>query len=244
MSSFSHWQCSSLFKSTPWSVVAAAGHSKSTAQHAALEKLCGLYWRPLFVYVLRRVRKEDLAQDLTQSFFEKLLSGRSLEMADPARGRFRTFLINAFNWHLANEYRSSRAQKRGGQSQSFALGTGETEEIADHQSLTAEQLFDREWALALLKVAMNRLRDEQSSHIKLQQFELLKVFLSGDRVEGGYQNVAERLQLNESAARMAVSRLRSRYRELLREEILGTVASREDVDDEIRHMFAVLSLPS
>lgn len=232
-----------MFESTPWSAVVAAGQLNPALQNVALERLCQLYWRPLYTYVRRRIQDADLAQDLTQSFFESLLSGNALRLADPARGRFRTFLIHALNWHLANENRDKQTVKRGGRNQTFAVDFSEVQAIADHHSLTAEQLFDRDWAMALLNLAMLRLRDEQSSPQKLEHFEQLKVFLSGDRVEGGYQQVAQRLGMSEASARMAASRLRARYREILREEILATVASSQDIDDEIRHMFAVLSLP-
>lgn len=208
----------------------------------ALEKLCSLYWPPLYAYAHAKVRQIHLAQDLTQSFFERLLSGSSLRMADPARGRFRTFLVQAFDWHLANEFRVGKAAKRGGNLQILAFDfSTHNSELADNKSLTGEQVFERKWALTLLKLTMDRLRSEQIDMGKLEQFEELKCFLAGDGPVDGYATVCSKLNMREPAARMAVSRLRTRYRELIREEIQRTVVSKQDVDDEILHLFRALS---
>lgn len=231
-----------LFDSTPWSQVLAAGDSCHANNRQSLEALCAMYWPPLHGYVRRKVRDPHLAQDLTQSFFERLLSGRSLKLADPARGRFRSFLIQAFEWHLANEFREGRAAKRGGDIQIFPLDfSSSSVELADETNLSPEQVFDREWALTLLNQTMSRLETDQQEAQKGEQFSRLKGFLSGGDQPGGYAAVCGLLGMTESAARMAVSRLRSRYRELLREEILRTVASSQDVDDELRHLFQAIS---
>jgi RNA polymerase sigma-70 factor (ECF subfamily) len=241
-SSASEVQRAGLFDSTPWSEVLAAGDSTHLSNRSALEKLCLVYWPPLHSYVCRKVRDSHLAQDLTQSFFERLLAGKSLKLADPARGRFRSFLIQAFEWHLANEFREGRAAKRGGDVLIFPLDfSSNSLELADETSLTPEQAFERDWALTLLNLSMQRLQAEQSERARSQQFERLKAFLIGDGPAGGYATVCMDLNLSEPAARMAVSRLRTRYRELLREEILKTVASSQDVDDEIRQLFRALS---
>ena len=142
---------SGLFDSTPWSEVVAAGDSKHVSNRSALEKLCLIYWPPLYAYVRRKVRDQHLAQDLTQSFFERLLAGKSLKLADPARGRFRSFLIQAFEWHLANEFCEGRAAKRGGNIQVFPLDFSSTSsELTDDSGLSAEQIFEREWAVQYL----------------------------------------------------------------------------------------------
>lgn len=231
-----------LFDSTPWSKVLAAGDSRHASQRTALQSLCTAYWPALHHYVRRKVKDVHLAQDLTQSFFERLLAGKSLKLADPARGRFRSFLIQAFEWHLANEFREGRAIKRGGDVQIFPLDfSSGSFELADDGSLSAEELFDREWALTLLNQTMARLEVEQGASQKKSQFEVLKGYLTGAERLGGYVEVSKTLGMTEPAARMAVSRLRTRYRELLREEILRTVASSQDVDDEILHLFRVIS---
>lgn len=233
---------SGLFSSTPWSEVLAAANSRHGANRSALEKLCTAYWPPLHAYVRRKIRDSHLAQDLTQSFFERLLAGKFLKLADPARGRFRSFLLQAFEWHLANEFREGRAAKRGGAIRLFPLDfSSASSEIADDGELSAEQLFEREWALTLLNQTIQRLQEEQYTANKLQQFETLKVFLVGDGPVRSYASVCTSIGLTESAARMAVSRLRNRYREILRDEILKTVASTQDVDDEIKCLFRAVS---
>jgi len=232
-----------LFDSTPWSEVLAAGDSKHVSNRSALEKLCAVYWPPLHGYACRKVTDLHLAQDLTQSFFERLLRGNSLKLADPARGRFRSFLLQAFEWHLANEFREGRAAKRGGAVQLFPLDfSSNNSTLADDQSLTAEQFFEREWALTLLSLTMDRLKSEQTEAQKRVLFEALKRFLIGGRSSEGYVDVCANLGMSEPAARMAVIRLRTRYREILREEILRTVTSSQDVDDEIRHLFKAISV--
>ena len=232
-----------LFDSTAWSEVRAAGDSQHVSNRSSLEWLCSVYWPPLHSYVRRKVRDQHLAQDLTQSFFQRLLAGKTLKLADPARGRFRSFLIQAFEWHLANEFRESRAAKRGGGVQIFPLDfSSNSVELADDGHLSPEQAFERDWAMTLLNQTMQRLQAEQFESRKGQQFERLKSFLIGDGPDGGYSVVCTELNLSEPAARMAVSRLRIRYRELLRQEILRTVASSQDVEDEIRHLFRAITL--
>ena len=202
-----------------------------------------IYWPPLHAYVRRKVRDQHLAQDLTQSFFERLLVGKSLKLADPARGRFRSFLVQAFEWHLANEFREGRAAKRGGNVQVFPLDfSSSSSELTDDNSMSAEQIFEREWALTLLNLTIQRLEAEQKEPAKRDQFQILKSFLIDSGQAGGYAAVCTNIGLSEAAARMAVSRLRSRYREILREEILRTVASSQDVDDEINCLFRAISL--
>jgi RNA polymerase sigma-70 factor (ECF subfamily) len=229
------------FDSTPWSVVIAAGEPGNASRRESLETLCSIYWTPLYVYVLRKVSDDHLAQDLTQSFFERLLAGKSLRLADPARGRFRTFLIKAFEWHLANEFREGRAAKRGGKIQLFSMNFPTAFTVMpDNKCLTAEA-FEQQWARSLLSYALERLAAEQKTQENGEQFETLKKFLGGASSEGGYADACKILQVSESAARMAVSRLRGRFRELIREEILRTVTSVQDVDDEIRLLFRALS---
>ncbi|MBL8814903.1 MAG: sigma-70 family RNA polymerase sigma factor [Planctomyces sp.] len=237
-----HLVQSGLFDSTPWSAVLAAGNSQHASNRSSLEALCSIYWPPLHAYVRRKVADVHLAQDLTQSFFARLLKGSSLRLADPARGRFRTFLIQAFEWHLANEFRERNALKRGGAVQTFPLDFSSSgHEPMDDSSLSAEQAFERDWAVTLLSQTMQRLKSEHADADRITQFETLKVFLTGEGPAGGYASICSELNLSEPAARMAVSRLRSRYRELLKDEIQKTVASSQDVDDEIQHLFRALN---
>jgi len=232
-----------MFEITPWSDVLTAGDAGNPSQRDALGKLCEVYWPPLHAYICRKISDPHLAQDLTQSFFCRILSKGTLRFADPARGRFRTFLLQAFEWHLANEFREDRAAKRGGKTKTFPTAfLKDTVPGSQDTGLTAEQLFERDWALTLLRVTMERLREEHSDGLQIRRFDLLKNFLMGQERTAGYSAVCDELEMTEAAARMAVSRLRARYREIIREEILRTVASSQDVDDEIRQLFRALSL--
>jgi RNA polymerase sigma-70 factor (ECF subfamily) len=228
------------FATTHWSLVLAAGERGSAESERALEMLCRAYWPPLYVYARRRVADVHQAQDLTQGFFARLLEKKFLADADPGRGRFRAFLITAFKHYLSKEWDQARAQKRGGGRVSFPL------DFAWHEShsgvaaadLSAEQLYERQWAITLLDRVMRRLQREMERAGKGRQFQALKELIGGSQ-ETSYQTVAAELGINEAAARMAASRLRGRYRELLRDEIVQTVSTPEEIDDEVRHLFAV-----
>ena len=231
------------FATTNWSLVLTVGQRASAESDAALEKLCRSYWPPLYAYVRRRVSDIHEAHDLTQAFFEQLLAKRYLADVDPGRGRFRAFLLTAFKHFLSREWDKLRAQKRGGGRTRLSL------DFAAHDSsvtfepaeeLTADQLYERQWAITLLDRVMRRLQREVERNGKGHQFQVLKEHLvnSGGQT---YSGVAEELGLSESAARMAVSRMRARYRELLRYEIAQTVSSPEDIDDEIGRLFSTFA---
>lgn len=226
------------FASTQWSLVLAARARDDDASEHALQQLCLAYWPPLFAYARRRVTNLHEAQDLTQAFFERLLEKHYLADADPQRGRFRAFLITAFRNFLSKERDRAQAQKRGaGRTRlaiDFSAEAGRTLEPAD--ALTAERIYEREWAITLLQRVMRRLQREMERDGRGLQFAVLKPFLAGAG-SGEYGPAASRLRMTGPAVRMAVSRLRSRYRDLLREEIAHTVCSPDDVDDEVRHLF-------
>jgi RNA polymerase sigma-70 factor (ECF subfamily) len=226
------------FATTHWSLVLAAGNGKHEESSRALEKLCRAYWPPLYAYVRRRVNDVHEAQDLTQAFFERLLEKEYLADADPDRGRFRSFLIIAFKRFLSKEHDKATALKRGGNQLTFTVDFESQDknwgELRDN--LTAEQIYERQWAVTLLARVMDRLQREMERSGKSQQFHLLKAFIGGAD-SATYFNVAPALDLSESAARMAASRLRGRYRELLREEIAQTVQSQEEIENEIQQLF-------
>jgi RNA polymerase sigma factor (sigma-70 family) len=233
-----------VFATTHWSVVLAATRSDTTRAQAALARLCQTYWYPLYAYVRRRGYEAHDAQDLTQEFFARLLEQKWLAQADRERGRFRTFLLSAMGHFLANEWDKARTQKRGGHVEivPLQLGSAETrygQEPAD--PLTPEQCFDRRWALALLEEVLNALRQEHIAAGTEQLFEALKPCLIGDRQAQPYAVLGTQLGMTEGAVKVAVHRLRQRYRQLLREEIAQTVASPEEVNGEMRHLFAVLA---
>lgn len=232
------------FVTTHWSVVLAARRSDTTRAQAALARLCQAYWYPLYAYVRRRGYGAHDAQDLTQEFFARLLEQNWLAQADRERGRFRTFLLSALSHFLANEWDKARAQKRGGDVQivPLQLDSAETrygQEPAD--PLTPEQCLERRWALALLDEVLSGLRQEHLAAGTEQMFDALKPCLVGDRQAQPYAALAAQLGMTEGAVKVAVHRLRQRYRQLLREEIANTVASPEEVNDEMHHLFAVLA---
>ena len=232
----------SQFETTQWSLVLAAGNRNHEESNRALEKLCRAYWPPLYAYVRRRVNDLHQAQDLTQAFFERLLEKEYLADADPQRGRFRSFLITAFKRFLSNERDKATAYKRGGGQLTFTVdfesqdrNWGETQD-----SLTPQQIYERQWAVTLLGRVMTRLQREMERSGKSQQFHLLKGFIGGSE-SATYATIAPALGLSESAARMAASRMRKRYRELLRDEIAQTVGSQDDIEIEVQELFSTFS---
>lgn len=230
------------FATTQWSLVLEAGKVGTDASRLALEKLCRAYWPPLYAYVRRRVSDVHQAQDLTQAFFELLLEKQYLADVDPGRGRFRAFLITAFKHFLCNEWERTRARKRGGGRVVFSVdfAAHEAGRGVFEKNLTAERIYERQWAVTLLNRVMIRLQRELERSGKGQQFHLLKGFIAGSGTSP-YATVAAQLGIAESAARMAASRMRGRYRELLRDEIAQTVASDADVESEIGHLFAAFA---
>jgi RNA polymerase sigma-70 factor (ECF subfamily) len=231
------------FVTTHWSVVLTARRSDSTRAQAALARLCQAYWYPLYAYVRRRGYAAHDAQDLTQEFFARLLEQNWLAQADRERGRFRTFLLAALSHFLANEWDKARAQKRGGAVQFVPLQIDSAEtrygqEPAD--PLTPEQCYERRWAIALLDEVLNRLRQEHVAAGTAELCDALKPCLVGDRQAQPYATLAAMLGMTEGAVKVAVHRLRQRYRQLLREEIANTVATPEGVNDEMHHLFTVL----
>jgi len=203
--------------------------------------LCRLYWYPLYAYLRRRGHAPPEAEDLTQGFFACLLERDALAAADPQRGRFRSFLLTSLKHFVADQRDRDRAQKRGGGQKIMSLDVRGAEgryclEPADN--LTAEKLFERRWAQTMLELVLGDLRRQYARDGRQRTFERLKGFLRGKAARGSYGQVAAELDVTEAAVRVAVHRLRRRYRELLREHIAQTVASPEDVEDEIRHLFS------
>lgn len=229
------------FVTTHWSVVLSAREQDSPRNREALEILCRTYWFPLYAFVRRQGRSPHDAQDLTQEFFARLLEKEYLKSVAQEKGRFRTFLLVALKRFLANEWDRQRAQKRGGGAAIVSID----QELAEsrfaaepvHQ-LQPDLLFDRQWALTLLERTMTRLHDEYSSTGRAKLFELLRGCLAKDESALPYAQIASRLNLTEAAVKMAVQRLRARYREILRAEIADTVASPDEVEEEIRHLFS------
>jgi RNA polymerase sigma factor (sigma-70 family) len=232
------------FLATRWSVVLAARDQASAGCAQALETLCRTYWYPLYAYVRRRGHTVEDAQDLTQEFFARVLEHHWLARADQAKGRFRTFLLTAMDRFLADEWAKIRALKRGGGRKDIPiqLDTAETRygvEPADTR--TPEQTFEYRWALTLLNEVVSQLESEYRARDQAALFAQLKPCLVGDRAAQPYAELAAGLGMEEGAVRVAVHRLRQRYRELLRTEIASTVASPGEVDAEMHHLFKVLA---
>lgn len=234
----------SHFAMTRWSLVIAAGEQDDPASEKALAELCQAYWYPVYAYVRRRLGDVHEAQDLTQAFFERLLDGRQkFRNADPSRGRFRAFLLTACKRFLINEWHKGRAAKRGGSAAQLSLDfpAGESRySIEPVDTLTAERLFEQQWAITLLARVLEKLKEECIAKGKGDHFEQLKPFLSGNKSASAYEAVAAALGISTGAAKVAAHRLRTRYRELLRSEIGQTLDCADEVEDEIRNLFAIL----
>ncbi len=231
----------SAFVTTHWSVVLSARDRNSPDSDAALETLCRTYWFPLYAFVRRRGHNPHDAQDFTQEFFARLLKKEYLNSAASEKGRFRTFLLVALKRFLANEWDRQHAQKRGGTTPVLSID----QELAESRfasepahNLQPDVLFDRQWAMTLLERTMSRLHDEYVASGRARLFELLRGCLAKDESALPYAEIATRLNLTEPAVKMAVQRLRARYREILRAEIADTVASPEEIEEEIRHLFS------
>lgn len=235
---------SPAFVTTHWSVVVSARSAPSVQTDEALEKLCRAYWYPLYAFARWRGCGAHDAEDLTQEFFSRLLQKRYLDSVHRDRGRFRTFLLMAFKRFMADEWDRARAQKRGGNEPSVAFDTGLAERLYQNEpapTLPAEKMYEQRWALALIEQTMVRLRAEFETAGKHAEFERLKGFLAAGKSEVPPASLATELKLNEGALRVAVHRLRKRFRQVFREEIAHTVAKAEDVEGEVRHLLAVLS---
>jgi len=231
-----------IFPVTRWSVVLAARQSSPEAA-AALETICQAYWYPLYAYVRRCGQSPHDAQDLTQEFFCRLLEKRWLDSADREKGRLRSFLIIALKKFMINEWNRAYAQRRGGGQTHAQIDTtfAESRFAADPHSLAPEETFDRQWALTLISLTTQRLRDEFRVAGKPGDYDALKNCLLADRGAIDYATVARELSVTEGAARVAVHRLRKRFREIYREEISQTLAEGADLEAELRHLAAALA---
>ena len=233
---------SSQFPTTRWTLVVAAGDPQRKDARSALVSLCENYWYPLYAYLRRRGYAPDQAQDLTQEFFMRVLEGRYLDRADPEKGRFRSFILTSLKFFVADEQDRQRAQKRGGGaivSLEFSSGEERYQREPGHNE-TPERIFERRWALSMLDRVMERLRGEFVQHGRPENFERMKVFLLGQS-EAPYADLAREMNTSEGALKVAIHRLRKRYRELFRQEIADTVADPAKVESELRYLAAVLS---
>ena len=235
----------SRFATTHWSVVLAAGSPESTRYKEALETLCRTYWFPLYAYLRRRGCNAHQAEDHVQGFFTYLLEKPSLHRVDPQFGKFRSFLLATLKHFLTDERDRIQAQKRGGGHKVLSLDfeTAESQyAIEPAHNLSADKIFERHWALTVLKRTMDRLKAELTSENKQNLFIILRIYLTQEESSVPYRDVATKLGMTEGAMKGAVYRLRKRYRELLFEEIAQTVATKDQVDQEISDLFAAVAL--
>ena len=231
------------FQTTRWSVVVAAGRETSDVSRQALEVLCRHYWYPLYAYLRRRGFDADRCADLTQGFFARLLEQKMVRGADRGRGRFRSYLLGALKHFLSHERERAAAQKRGGGREPIPLDARDAEaryRIEPSHDLTAEKLFDRRWATTVLELALQEMERESVRAGKEAHFRRLKEFLAGGSGDV-YREAGAELSLSEGAVRVLVHRMRRRYRELIRREVAQTVASAEQVEAEVRHLFDAVS---
>ncbi|MBM3878507.1 MAG: sigma-70 family RNA polymerase sigma factor [Verrucomicrobia bacterium] len=233
-----------VFATTHWSVVLAAGDRTSPQATEALEKLCRTYWYPLYAYVRRRGYGHDDAQDLTQAFLFQLLQRRSFARADRSRGRLRSFLLGGLYYFLADEHERANAGKRGGRQPvlSFdALAAHERYGLEPVDQRSPDRLFERQWALTVLDRVLARLEGEFREAGKADLFQRLREFLVAGTADETYADAAAGLGMSRDAVKKAVHRLRRRYHELFCEEIAQTVADPAEVEDELRHLCAVMA---
>jgi RNA polymerase sigma-70 factor (ECF subfamily) len=234
------------FSTTHWSVVLAAGAGASLGSREALEKLCQTYWYPLYAFARRQGHAPEDAQDLTQAFFERFLEKNYLKDVARERGRFRSFLLAALRHFLADQRDRTRATKRGGRASFVPLLDDEVEAEARYQgelprAEAAERSFDRAWAQTVMRSALRRLGAESANAGKAAEYAALKPFLSRPPEANEYARVGEPLGLNARAIATAVSRLRGRYRELVRQRIADTVATPGEVEEEMRYLVHLLT---
>jgi RNA polymerase sigma-70 factor (ECF subfamily) len=233
---------SSQFPVTRWSLVVAAGDPQRKEARSALVSLCEHYWYPLYAYLRRRGYPSYEAQDLTQDFFVRVLEGRYLDRADPEKGRFRSFILTSLKFFVSDEADRRRAGKRGGgmvAPLAFSSGEERYQREPAHDE-TPERIFERRWALSVLDRVVENLRNEFVHHGRPEHFERLKVFLLGQS-DAPYAALAREMNTSEGALKVAIHRLRKRYRELFRLEIADTVADPAEVEAELRFLAAVLT---
>ncbi len=233
-----------IFATTHWTVVLAAGRRHTPQSDHALEELCRTYWFPLYAYVRRRGHNKQDAEDSVQAFFARFLAKNYLAGLSAERGRFRAFLLASLKHFLINEWKKSQRLKRGGGEKNLSLDwqTADTKfQVAATNEPSPDKAFDREWALALLAKVIERLQKECEADGKAKLFEQLKTFLMAGKGESAQSETAKTLGMEEGAVRVAIHRLRKRYRQLLRDEISQTLTDPAQVDEEMRALFGAFS---
>jgi len=234
------------FQTTHWTVVVRAGSAAAAGSREALTHLCELYWRPVHAYIRRRVTSDDEARDLTQAFFTVFLEKHYVRDADPARGRFRSFLLGSVQHFLSNDRDRAHALKRGGWTTFVPLEVETVEGWVRHEPathVTPERVFEHRWARALVSRVMDRLEEEFEQTGRARTFRLLRSSLGGEEASASYAELAQAMNSSTGAIRVAVHRLRRRFRALLLEEVGRTVADPADIESEVRYLVEALRAP-
>lgn len=230
----------SRFPTTAWSMVAKAGDCHDAGFRQSLALLCGSYWLPVYAFILRKGFGPEEARDYTQEFFTRVIEKEYLRDVDRSKGKFRSFLLAAVSHFLSNQLDSLRAQKRGGGREPISLDRDETEARRPFEPAhgsTPESQFEYQWALTVLERALERLRTQYSS----VDFLRLKPFLLGEAAHGELAATARQLATSEGSLKVAVHRMRKRFREMLRSEVANTVSDPDQVDEEIGYLITVLA---
>ena len=234
---------SGLFPQTRWSLILRANEDQSQIAHEALSTLCQLYWYPVYCMVRSRGCSPEDAEDLCQSFFQQLLSRRLFERAEVRKGKLRSFILNALKDHLTDNQRRSNTKKRGGGVKPLSLDQAEAEQrysIEPIDELTPDALFDRAWANSIITRALTELEENYAHEGKRDFFSKIQVYMSGNDADGHAQ-LAAQLDMNPNTLRVAVHRMRKRFRVILEKLIAETVDTQEDFSNEIRHLLSLFS---
>jgi RNA polymerase sigma-70 factor (ECF subfamily) len=229
------------FATTRWTVVLAAGRTETPQSRQALEDLCASYWYPLYAYIRHQGHSKEDAEDLVQGFFARFLEKNYLSGLSSAKGKFRAFLLASLKHFLANEWDRKNRQKRGGAATHLSLDWQNADsryQIEPADLSSPDKIYDRAWAVTLLERVVRRLQEETAAGTKSRLFERLKPFLMPDAGAAPYAQVAAELNMSEGALRVTVHRVRRRYRELLREEIVQTLSEPGEIAEEMRSLQA------
>lgn len=233
-----------VFFTTRWTLVSRA-RGETPEACTALADLCEAYWNPVFHFLRREGRNEDESRELTQAFFAKVLAGAGIGEADPAKGRFRSYLLGSLKHFLVNQRRDANREKRGGGAVVESIDSGGSEtspglQVADPGAVAGDAWFDRHWALAVMERGLERVRESFVQSGKSQQFEVLRPWLMGDPEGLTQADAADQLDMTRAAAKVAIHRLRQKFGEAIRAEIAETVDSEEEIAGELRYLIEAL----
>ena len=235
------------FAETAWSIVLAAGAETPARAREGMAQLCRIYWRPIYAYLRRIGYAREEAEDLTQSFFQHLLENDTIRRASREKGRFRSFLLGALKICLSDEQARRRAMKRGGGAQFISTDELEAEELHHlrvHHEAAPDEILDARWASVILERALTKVSREFSAEGKAETFEALSSFLSGEKASISYEQAAETTGVSLGAIKTHIHRLRRQFAAAVRHEIMQTVSTPHEVDDELRHLRDVFARSS